>query len=101
MHVVALRVGLHLGAVHSLKEKRAVVRPLLEGCRRRFPVSAAEVAAQDLWQRSVLGLAVVSGSARHAGEMIDAVERFIWSFPEIEVTSCQRQWLESQWLEDV
>ena len=93
MHVVALTVEVHLPAVHSLKEKRAVLRPILEGARRRFAVAAAEVDSQDLWQRATLGVAAVSSSARHAGEVLDAVERFVWSFPEVDVTACRRDWL--------
>ncbi|HET9691386.1 MAG TPA: DUF503 domain-containing protein [Acidimicrobiales bacterium] len=94
MHVAALTVQLHLPDPHSLKEKRAVVRPILEGCRRRFEVAAAEVDWQDLWQRAAIGVAVVSGSSAHASEVLDAVERFIWSFPEVEVTDTARDWLE-------
>ncbi len=85
---------LHLRSVHSLKEKRAVIRPILEGCRHRFSVAAAEVGHQDRWQDAALGVSVVSGSAAHAAEVLDGVERFIWSFPEVEVSSCGRQWLE-------
>ena len=92
MHVAALTVEVHIPAAHSLKEKRAVLRPILEGARRRFAVAVAEVDGQDLWQRATLGMAAVSGSARHAGEVLDAVERFVWSFPEIEVTACRRNW---------
>lgn len=95
MHVAALRVELHLGAVHSLKEKRAAIKPILEGCRRRFSVAAAEVDHQDLWQHATLGFAVVSGSAKKADEVLDAVERFVWSFPELEVSAWQRQWLDA------
>jgi uncharacterized protein YlxP (DUF503 family) len=93
MHVACCTLELHLPDVHSLKEKRAVLRPILEGARRRYAVAAAEVDNQDLWQRATLGMATVSGSARHAGEVLDAVERFVWSFPEIEVTASHRDWL--------
>ncbi len=93
MHVGCLMLELHLPAVHSLKEKRAVLRPILEGARRRYAVAAAEVDHQDLWQRATLGLAAVSGSAGHAQEVLDAVERFVWSFPEVDVTASQLDWL--------
>jgi hypothetical protein len=79
--------------VHSLKEKRAVLRPILEGSRRRYAVAAAEVDHQDRWQRATLGMATVSGSAAHAQQVLDAVERFVWSFPEVEVTASERGWL--------
>jgi uncharacterized protein YlxP (DUF503 family) len=94
MFVASLTVELHLPASHSLKDKRSVLRPILDGCRHRFAVAAAEVGHQDLWQRSTLGMATVSGSAGQAREVLDAVERFVWSFPEIEVTSSGRDWLE-------
>ena len=93
MHVACCELELHLPDVHSLKEKRAVLRPILEGARRRFAVAAAEVDHQDLWQRATLGMAAVSGSARHAQEVLDAVERFVWSFPEVDVIASQRDWL--------
>jgi uncharacterized protein YlxP (DUF503 family) len=94
MFVAALTVNLHLPAVHSLKEKRAVVRPIVEGARRRYSVAAAEVGDQDLWQRATLGFAAVSGSAGHAADTLDTVERFVWSFPEVEVLAAGRSWLD-------
>lgn len=93
MHVAWLTLDLHLPGVHSLKEKRSVVRPILDGAHRRFAVAVAEVAYQDSWQRSVLGMAAVSGSAAHARDVMDAVERFVWSFPEVEVVSSERGWV--------
>ena len=69
-----------------------MVRPILDGAHRRFAVAVAEVGHQDSWQRAVLGMAAVSGSAGHAQEVMDAVERFVWSFPEVEVLSAARGW---------
>jgi uncharacterized protein YlxP (DUF503 family) len=62
-----------------------MIRPILEGVRRRYQVAAAEVGYQEKWQRALLGMACVSGQAGHAQEVLDNVERFVWSFPEIEV----------------
>ena len=93
MHAATLYVDLHLPAVHSLKEKRGVIRPILEGSRRRFGVAAAEVDAQDRWQRAGLGFAAVGSSAAHIGEVLDHVERFVWSFPEVEVLGVQQEWI--------
>lgn len=92
MHAAVLDVELHLPQVHSLKEKRAVIRPIVDGSRARFHVAAAEVGKQDLWQAARLGFAAVSSSAGHTGEVLDAVERFVWSFPEVEVIECERYW---------
>ena len=94
MHVAALSIDLHLPQVRSLKEKRAVVRPILEGVRHRYRVAAAEVAYQDLWQRAGLGMAAVAATAGHAAAVLDEVERFVWSFPEVEVVAADRSWLD-------
>ncbi len=92
MHVAAIRFDLHLPAVHSLKEKRAVIRPILDGARRRFRVASAEVDHQDVWQRAAVGMAAVGGSASVVEGVLDAVERFVWSFPEVEVVDAERSW---------
>jgi uncharacterized protein len=48
-------------------------------------VAAAEVGYQDKWQRAELGFAAVAGNAGHVTDVMQAVERFVWSFPEVEV----------------
>ena len=94
--VGALEFQLHLPDVHSLKEKRAVVRPIVDGARHRFAVSAAEVDHQDKWQRAELGFAAVAGSESHVREVLEAVERFVWSFPEVEVVDSTLRWMETE-----
>ncbi len=71
-----------------------VVKSIVEGAQHRFRVAAAEVGYHDQWQRAELGFAVVSGSERHAIEVMDEVDRFVWSRPEIEVLSAERRWFE-------
>lgn len=94
MFVLAFEVDLHVNESQSLKDKRQVVRSIVDGARHRFGVSAAEVGDQNLWQRAQLGFAVVSSSERHAVDVIDEVDRFVWSHPEIAVLSTERTWLE-------
>ena len=87
-----MRFDLHLPSCHSLKEKRAVIRPILDGARNRFRVASAEVGAQDAWQRAILGMAAVGSTVGHVEEVLDEVERFVWSFPEVEVVAAERAW---------
>jgi uncharacterized protein YlxP (DUF503 family) len=93
VHVLALEVELHINESRSLKAKRAVIKSIVESARRRYGVAAAEVGFHDQWQRSRLGFAAVGGEASHVGDVIDEVERFVWSHPEVEVTEVERQWL--------
>jgi len=71
-----------------------VVTTILEGARRRFQVAVAETGWLDAHQRAELAFVGVSGSATHTAELIDSVERFVWSFPEVEVVDVGRDWLE-------
>jgi uncharacterized protein len=94
MFVLAMEIDVRIEHARSLKDKRQVVKGLLEGSRRRFGVSTAEVGGQDTWQRAVLGFAVVASTARQADEVMDSVDAFVWSHPELEVLSAERSWLE-------
>ena len=71
-----------------------VVKSIVDGARHKFRVSAAEVGYLDQWQRAELGFAVVSGSESQAVAVVDELDRFIWSRPEIEVLSIERRWSE-------
>jgi uncharacterized protein YlxP (DUF503 family) len=95
MHVLALDVELRFPSSHSLKQKRACLRPILAGLRNRFEVSVAETDHQNTWQRCALGIALVSGEARTVEHLADQIERFLWQMADTEVGSIERHWLES------
>ncbi len=87
MYVGACRVTLHIPASQSLKDKRQVVRSLLQRLRNEFGVAAAEVESQERRQLAVLGLASVSGENGHAEEILDKAVRYIEETrPDIEIT---------------
>jgi hypothetical protein len=91
MFVGSLTVDVLLGDVHSLKEKRGVLRPILAELVRKYPVSAAEVGDQDLHRRALLGVAFVSADAAHCRQVLDACERLIAGRPEIDVLSARQK----------
>ena len=91
MYVGSLSIDVLLGDVHSLKEKRGVVRPILAELVRKYPVSAAEVGDQDLHRRALLGVAFVSADAAHCREVLDACERLVAGRPEIDVLSVRQR----------
>ena len=77
MVIGTCRIELSLPESSSLKDKRRVLVSLLERMRNKFNVSAAEVEAQDLWQRAVIGVAMVSNETRHCNEVLSHVVRWI------------------------
>ncbi|WP_350350059.1 DUF503 family protein [Agromyces sp. G08B096] len=80
-----------LGDVHSLKAKRAVLRPLLAGLRRETEASVAEVGAHDLHRRAVVGVAVVAASAGWVGDVLDRAERLAAEQPHLVLLSVRRR----------
>ncbi|MGV0625358.1 DUF503 domain-containing protein [Mycolicibacter minnesotensis] len=85
-----LEFDLLLGDVHSLKQKRSVVRPIIAELRRRFNVSAAEIDSTELHRRSGVGVSAVSGDHSHLVQVLDAAERLVAARPEIELLSVRR-----------
>ncbi len=92
VHAVVLVMDLRVVHSLSLKDKRGVVRPILDGARNRFAVSASETGDHELWQRAELAFAVVGSSPGTVDAVLDSVERFVWSFPEVEVVAAGRHW---------
>ena len=63
MPVGIIQLHLYLPDVHSLKEKRHLIKPLMNDLRRKFLVSVAEVGKQDVWKNAELLIAVASGDS--------------------------------------
>lgn len=87
MFIASIRLELSIPHANSLKAKRQALTSIMERAKSRFNLSVAEVGNQDLWQRAVVGMALVSGDAFHARESADKVVAFVESHFEGEV--CQ------------
>ena len=83
MTVAIARVTLFLGESRSLKEKRSVVRRLKDLVTQQFNVSIAEVGENDVWQRAVVGLALVGNERRSVESQLDEVLAFVRSKAEV------------------
>ncbi len=90
-----LEVELRIPLGDSLKAKRSVIRPILDGAHRRFGVSSAEVDRQDDWDFAVLAFSTVASSVSQVNDVLDSVDRFVWSFPEIDVIATERYWVDT------
>jgi len=91
MFTGTLSLDLLLGDVHSLKDKRAVVRPIVAELRRRFEVAAAEAGDLDLHRRALIGVAVVAADAAHCSQVLDACERMVAARPEVDLLAARRR----------
>ncbi len=88
MFVGVLRLTLHLPEPGSLKSKRHLLRSALDRVKAKFNVSIAEVAENDLWQKSVIGVAAVGNDHGFVNETLDKVADFVASMHggQIQVT---------------
>ena len=89
MTVGIARLTLFIPDSHSLKEKRMVLRRVKDRAQQKFNVAIAEVEDNDVWQRAVLGLAVVGNEGRFVESALDEVIRFVEG--QAEVTNTERE----------
>jgi uncharacterized protein YlxP (DUF503 family) len=86
-----LELDILLGDVHSLKQKRSVLRPVIAELRRRFEVAAAEAGHQDLHRRALIGVAAVAADTDHVRDLLDACERLVAGRPELDLLSARHR----------
>jgi uncharacterized protein YlxP (DUF503 family) len=79
------RYDLRIPDARSLKDKRAVVKSLTASLRAKFNCAVAEVDHQDVWQRTAIGLSVISDSHFHARQMLAEIGRRIDTHPGAEI----------------
>lgn len=95
MIVATLLLAIRIAGAETLKDKRKVVKSLLEKTRNRFHVAIAEVEDLDQIRSAIIGIATVSNNERHAESTLDHVLRALDSNPEITVEILQREVLRS------
>ncbi|MDF0642878.1 MAG: DUF503 domain-containing protein [Nitrospira sp.] len=78
-------VELFISDSRSLKDKRRVLLRLKDRLHGQFNLSVAEVDGQDLWQKTVLGLACVTNEGRHANQVLDQALNLIQNDPAVEL----------------
>ncbi|MCC6730656.1 MAG: DUF503 domain-containing protein [Chthonomonadales bacterium] len=93
MSIGSLTVVLRLPEAQSLKDKRQVVKSLIEVVRRRFNVAVAEVDDLEQWRRATIGIVCVSNDAAHTNRMLDKVLDFIESNPAYTVAEVEMEML--------
>jgi uncharacterized protein YlxP (DUF503 family) len=85
MVIGVCKLDLRIPENHSLKEKRHVLRKLIDRVRHRFNVAIAEVGDNDLWQRAEMGFCTVGNDRRHINSSLDKVIYFIEQMNLVEM----------------
>jgi uncharacterized protein YlxP (DUF503 family) len=85
MIVGLLTLELYLPEARSLKEKRMVIKSLKDRIKNKFNVSIAEVDANDLWQRSILGASCVANETVAVNKILNGVRDIILKTHSVEL----------------
>jgi uncharacterized protein YlxP (DUF503 family) len=76
---------MHFPEVHSLKEKRQILRSLLDRVRAKFNASIAEVGNNDLWQRGTVGVAIVANDRVLLEQMAHKIDDILADHSSVEI----------------
>ncbi len=91
MFIATAEIKLYAPWLHSLKEKRMLVRSIVAKVQNRFHIAIAEIGAQDMQQTAILGLAAVSSSKSEAEAVIGRAVAFVESHTEAELLEVRRE----------
>lgn len=86
MSVVVCEIGLFIPGAGSLKDKRQVVKGVVERIRSRCSAAVAETGFQDTWQRAAITAAMVSGSRAILDKQVTLLRKIVDDTAEAEVT---------------
>ncbi len=91
MIIGACKIYMTAEWVNSLKEKRMVVKSIIEKTKHKFNVSVAEVDKQDIHKSIVIGFACVTNEVRHADEVIQNVLNYIEDNTDAVIDDVERE----------
>jgi len=93
MHILLMRLTLHIPLSQSLKDKRRQIKSLKDKISSRFNASVAEVDMLDKWQQGVLAVCIVSNDKSYLDKQYSLIETLVLEFNELELVSIDREWL--------
>jgi hypothetical protein len=85
MIVGLLTLDLHIPAADSLKSKRLIIKSLIDRIKNKFNVSIAEVDANNLWQRSVIGIAYVANETVIINRVFEKIKNIVLNTHSVEL----------------
>ena len=91
MNIAVMTFRLRASWVHSLKEKRMIVKSLIAKLQNRYHVSAAEIEDQDVHQMIVIGVAAIVPHYAMADSLMDDISLFVEENTDAEILDEERE----------
>lgn len=95
MIVGVVNFELHLPESRSLKDKRRVIKSLIDRIFQRYRVSIAETGFHDLHQRAEISIAVVTQKEADMQKLMEHIRDLLDNVPEAYLTRWEPQLLEA------
>ena len=95
MKILLMKVTLRASWVHSLKEKRMVVRSIVQKLKNKFNISVAEVDEQDIHQTIVIGIAGICGTSAQLDSTMENIITFIECNTNAEIINIEKEDIQS------
>ncbi|WP_406541497.1 DUF503 domain-containing protein [Clostridium ljungdahlii] len=93
MKILLMKITLRASWVHSLKEKRMVVKSIVQKLKNKFNVSVAEVDEQDVHQMIVIGAAGICGTSAQVDSTMENIITFVENNTDAEIIDIQKKML--------
>jgi uncharacterized protein YlxP (DUF503 family) len=93
MHVLLIKLKLQIPCAHSLKDKRRQIKSLKDRLSSKFNASVAEIDELDNWQRSVIGVCMISVDKSYLEKQYSLIETLVLECTELQLIDVSREWL--------
>lgn len=90
MRMLIMKLTLRASWVHSLKEKRIIVKSIVQKLKNKFNISVSEVDEQDIHQTMVLGIVGICGTSAQADSTMENIIKFIECNTDAEIVDIKK-----------
>lgn len=90
MNILVMEITLRASWVHSLKEKRMVVKSIVQKLKNKFNISVAEIESQDVHKTIVIGIAGICANSAQGDSIMEKVITFIEDNTDAEIIDIQK-----------
>lgn len=91
MRILIMKITLRASWVHSLKEKRMVVKSIVQKLKNKFNISVAEIDQQDIHKSIVIGIAAICGTSSQADSVMENIINFVECNSDAEIINIEKE----------
>jgi len=92
-HLILVTFDIFIPHAQSLKQKRRVIKSIIDRIRSRFNASVAEIAYQEQWQRCQLGVSMIGSSKHELEQRYSRLNKLFLDTLDIQITNVNFEWL--------